>query len=78
MPARKITINGVSNSFEWQVGNTTRFIKFEDITDQDLQDLRTDNARLSVFCGETEHTVPLTEAERFYREYLEWLDKLPR
>lgn len=64
--------------FEWQVGNTTRFIKFEDITDQGLQDLRTDNARLSVSCGETEHAVPLTEADRFYREYLEWLDKRPK
>lgn len=65
MPARKITINGVSNSFEWQVGNTTRFIRFEDITEFN-------DEVGTVFIGNTICQVPANELERFKTEYTGW------
>lgn len=66
MPARKITINGVSNSFEWQVGNTTRFIKFEDITGF------IDEIGIA-FIDNTICQVPANELDRYKAEYHEWL-----
>lgn len=66
MPARKITFNGVPNSFEWQVGNTTRFIKFEDITEIDSTSSANE---FYVFIGETSHIVPMNEYERFIDEF---------
>ncbi|MGK4178837.1 hypothetical protein [Lapidilactobacillus dextrinicus] len=65
MPARNITINGVSNSFEWQVGNTTRFIRFEDITNYNY-------ASAIVACGSTLNALPPEEMDRFEFEYKEW------
>lgn len=69
MPARKITINGVSNSFEWQVGNTTRFIKFEDITGLDSM---SSTNEFYVFIGKTSQIVPMAEYERFIDEFGKW------
>lgn len=51
--------------FEWQVGNTTRFIKFEDVTEF--------NDRVgTVFIGNTICQVPANELERFKTEYTGW------
>lgn len=70
MPARNITFNGVSNSFEWQVGNTTRFIKFADITG--LGRFSWIERIVEVKCGKTIHTLPVKEFDRLSDEYHEW------
>lgn len=70
MPARNITFNGVPNLFEWQVGNTTRFIKFNDITDVKKPD------KSGTFdveeCYQSIHIVPASEYKRFNEQYRDW------
>lgn len=55
--------------FEWQVGNTTRFIKFEDITEITSVE---DGYAFYVMCGKTTNIVPESEHERFDCEYTDW------
>ena len=78
MPARKITFNGVPNSFEWQVGNTTRFIKFEDVWGINVRDKN--NGTFEVECSNgynipsTSNIVPASEYDRFMKELKIWRD----
>lgn len=79
MPARKITINGVSNSFEWQVGNTTRFIRFEDVWGINVR--KKNNGTFEVKCingyniTTSRNIVPSSEYERFMEELKIWRNK---
>lgn len=69
MPARNITFNGISNSFEWQVGNTTRFINFNTVTDVEYKE---DCSTFYVYCGQTIVSVPNELREQFKAKYEEW------
>lgn len=73
MPARKITINGVSNSFEWQVGNTTRFIRFEDVTA--VKNFNWLNQTVDVVCGKTINRMPASVFNELADEYHEWCNR---
>lgn len=55
--------------FEWQVGNTTRFIKLEDITGLDSM---SSTNEFYVFIGKTSQIVPMAEYERFIDEFSKW------
>lgn len=60
----------MNNSFEWQVGNTTRFIKFADITKVDS---KSSKEAFFVHCNKTMQIVPINELERFNQEHADWM-----
>lgn len=64
-----IEIGKVTQMFEWQVGNTTRFIKLEDITGLDSM---SSTNEFYVFIGKTSQIVPMAEYERFIDEFSKW------
>ena len=55
----------MKSEFTWQLGNTTRFIKFKDITSFSYESG-------VAACGNTLCLIPVTEIDRFEAEYKEW------
>lgn len=64
--------------FEWQVGNTTRFIKFEDVWGIDVHNKN--NGTFEVECSNgynipsTSNIVPASVYDRFMEELKIWRD----
>lgn len=60
----------MTDTFEWQVGNSIRFIKFADITKVDS---KSSKEAFFVHCDKTMQIVPIKEFERFNQEHADWI-----
>lgn len=58
--------------FEWQVGNTTRFMYFKDLTGINVADMQ--KGSFEAVCGATSQILPASEYERFMEELKIWRD----